>query len=72
MTRVYVTTEVEVDLSEISTEELAEELEGRNDYSATCSDEFVQRAFELLRAGRDGEALGLLRTEVQDRLGRIL
>ena len=53
----YITTEVEVELSDFDDEDLIEELESRGKYSPTMgdSDELIDKIFQLRRQGKPYE-----------------
>jgi hypothetical protein len=64
---------VDVDLSEFSDEELREELADRGSADRYIGGQtFFDRANQLLRLRKNDEALELLRTEVEERLGCIV
>lgn len=74
MTTVSLTLDVDVDLSEIDTEDLVGELERRRTAPNEVIDHSpaLQAMFTALALGREEEALHLLRTYLCDCLGRVM
>ena len=63
----YVTVEVDVDIGEISTEDLLSELKCRGD-----GGDSLNEIYYSLKLGRDDKALELMRKFVCDQTGKIL
>lgn len=73
MTSVYVHTQVEVDLSEIDTDDLVNELESRAvAASRTDSAEDITEMFYAFHLGKPERAMELARKIAQDVTGRTL
>lgn len=69
---ITVNVDVEVDLSDIDTEDLTEELNGRRDKYGMGTDEVLAKIWIHDREGRKEEAYALMREYVLDRLGKVV
>jgi hypothetical protein len=67
-TETYVSVDVDVPLSEISTEDLIDELATRDG----CAPVGLMQIYEAMAAGNTSRALELMRTHIQDVTGRLL
>lgn len=69
----YITAEVDVYLSEFSTDELIEELESRGEQGSTGGEtEVLTKAWLADREGRKDEAYALLREYMLEKLGKVV
>jgi hypothetical protein len=68
----YITTEIEVDLSDFDTEELIEELERRGRVETLSEAELLTKAWMHDREGRKDEAYALLREYMLEKLGKVV
>jgi len=69
---VSVSTWVDVDLDEIDTEDLLEELKSRNIDASTGDPNDVMEMFYAFKLGRSDRAMELAKKIAQDHTGRIL
>lgn len=75
MAFVTVVASVDVDLGEIDTDDLIDELESRGEHledNPGGHGPALQAMFTAMSLGREQEALGLLRTYLCDCLGRVM
>jgi hypothetical protein len=68
---ITVSVDVDIDLSDIDTEDLIEELNGRRDIGMG-TDEVLTKIWIHDREGRKEEAYALMREYVLDRLGKVV
>ncbi|WP_176317899.1 hypothetical protein [Burkholderia vietnamiensis] len=63
---------VDVDLRDIDTDDLVEELERRRKHPEESGDVSIKQIFEALYVGNDAAALDLTKRYIQDTTGRVL
>jgi hypothetical protein len=69
----YITTEVEVDLCDLDTDELVEELERRGlEAGGSDETEVLTKAWLADREGRKDEAYAILREYMLEKLGKVI
>lgn len=71
----YITTEVEIDLSDFDTEDLVEELERRGKEATSLSfddNEMLTKIWLHDREGRKDEAYALMREYVLEKLNKVI
>jgi hypothetical protein len=73
MSYVTVSVDVDVDLSEIGTNDLIEELEGRDEgYMGVDEESILTKIWIHDREGRKEQAYALMRKYVLDKLGKVV
>jgi hypothetical protein len=72
MSRKWITTDVEVDLSDFDDDDIAEEYESRGLGGEGAVRDTIQEMFYAFKLGKEDRAIELARQIAQDAMGRIL